>query len=278
MPAVPEGPEIRRAADKLERALVGRTLDRVFFAFEDLKYYEDELVGRGVSRVETRGKALLTRFDNGLTLYSHNQLYGRWYVVRSGRLPKTGRSLRVGLHNDRHSTLLYSASDVEVLDDRGVAEHPFLCRLGPDILDPELTTGAVARRLEAQAFRGRSLGALYLDQGFLAGNGNYLRSEVLHVAGLHPSTRPRELDAAARMKLARATLRIARRSYRTAGITNPPARVSELRERGLKREALRFAVFGRAAKPCYECNKPVERIDVGSRRLYFCGNCQPPSR
>ena len=275
---MPEGPEIRRAADRLERVLVGRSLDRVFFAFEGLKCYEDELVGCSVSRVATRGKALLTRFDNGLTLYSHNQLYGRWYVVRAGRLPNTGRSLRVGLHNERHSALLYSASDVEVLDEQGLAEHPFLARLGPDILDPALTAEDIARRLEARAFRGRSLGALYLDQGFLAGNGNYLRSEVLHVAGLHPATRPRELDEAARMKLARETLRIARRSYRTAGITNPPARVTELKALGLQRAALRFAVFGRATKPCYVCNSPVERIDVASRRLYFCGTCQPRPR
>jgi endonuclease-8 len=272
---MPEGPEIRRAADRIERALLDRPLCGVYFAFEDLAPFADALVGQRVTAVDTRGKALLTRFDGGLTLYSHNQLYGRWYVMRSGRKPKTGRSLRVALHTDRHSAFLYSASDVDLLDEDGLASHPFLSRLGPDILDRRLTAEAVAARLGEKAFRRRALGALYLDQGFLAGNGNYLRSEVLYFSGLHPARRPADLDDAARERLARETLRVARRSYRTAGITNPPSRVEVLKSQGLKRGAFRFAVFGRAGRPCYVCSEPIERIDMTSRRLYFCPVCQP---
>ncbi len=272
---MPEGPEIRRAADRLERALVDRPLTDVYFAFEDLAPYALQLVGQRITAVDTRGKALLTRFDGGLTMYSHNQLYGRWYVVRHGRKPKTNRSLRVALHNDRHSALLYSASDVDLLDEQGLAEHPFLARLGPDILDGSLTEEAVAERLHASAFRRRSLGALYLDQGFLAGNGNYLRSEILYFAGLHPSRRPADLSEDTCSRLAGLTLRTARRSYRTAGITNPPSRVEALKAEGIKRAALRFAVFGRAGRPCYVCGTRIERIDVTSRRLYFCPDCQP---
>jgi endonuclease-8 len=271
---MPEGPEIRRAADRLERALLDRPLTSVFFAFPDLAAAADALVGQRVTAVDTRGKALLTRFDGGLTMYSHNQLYGRWYVTRSGRQPKTGRSLRVALHNDRHSAFLYSASDVELLDEDGLAAHPFLARLGPDILERELTADAVAERLGSDRFRRRSLASLYLDQAFLAGNGNYLRSEVLFCARLRPQARPADLDAKQRARLARVTLTIARRSYRTGGITNPPSLVAALKEQGLRRGALRFAVFGRAGRPCYECGMPIERVAAAGRRLYFCPRCQ----
>ena len=104
----------------------------------------------------------------------------------------------------------------------------------------------IAARLGEKAFRRRALGALYLDQGFLAGNGNYLRSEVLYFSGLHPARRPADLDDAARERLARETLRVARRSYRTAGITNPPSRVEVLKSQGLRRGAFRFADYLRA--------------------------------
>ena len=272
---MPEGPEIRRAADRLERALVNRPLTSVYFAFDRLAGRADGLVGQRVTAVDTRGKALLTRFDGGLTMYSHNQLYGRWYVVPQGRLPRTGRSLRVALHNDRHSALLYSASDVELLDEAGLARHPFLARLGPDILDRELAAGEIAARLLSDRFRRRSLGALYLDQSFLAGNGNYLRSEILFFAGLAPAARPADLGRAACERLARMTLRIARRSYRTGGITNPPSRVAALKAQGLRRGAFRFAVFGRAGRPCHACGTRIERRDVAGRRLYSCPGCQP---
>lgn len=77
---MPEGPEIRRAADKLEAAVLNKALTEVWFAFPQLKPFEQTLVGQSVERIETRGKALLLHFSNGLTMYSHNQLYGVWLM------------------------------------------------------------------------------------------------------------------------------------------------------------------------------------------------------
>ena len=272
---MPEGPEIRIAADRIARVLEGERIEDVLLAPPGLRRHAPSLRGARVTRIDTRGKAMLTRFDNGLTLYSHNQLYGRWYVRPRGELPNTGRSLRVALHTARHSALLYSASDIAVLDEDGLAAHPFLARLGPDILDPELTARAVSARLREPRFRGRALASLYLDQGFIAGVGNYLRSEILYFAGLDPARRPRDLDTAERTRLARQTLAIARRSYRTRGITNPPARVRRRQARGDRtRGATRFAVFGRDGRPCDACGGVIERAEAGSRRIYVCRGCQ----
>ena len=91
-----------------------------------------------VKAIDTRGKAMLTHFDNELTLYSHNQLYGRWFTAKRGEFPDTRRSLRVALHTRSHSALLYSASDISVLTPAQVQSHPFLSRLGPDVLDEGL--------------------------------------------------------------------------------------------------------------------------------------------
>ena len=110
---MPEGPEIRLAADKVARVLVGRDVVAVEFGLARLRRFEKRLAGSAVTAVDTRGKAMLTRFNNGLTLYSHNQLYGKWYTTRRPRLPQTTRQLRVGLHTAAHSALLYSASDIE---------------------------------------------------------------------------------------------------------------------------------------------------------------------
>jgi endonuclease-8 len=272
---MPEGPEIRRAADRLARVLVDNELARVFFKFPRLKRFQRALTGERVTAVDTHGKALLTRFSNGLVLFSHNQLYGRWYVTRGRQTPKTNRSLRAALYTTDHSALLYSASSIDVLAADDVPSHPFVSRLGPDILDPRLTAEQIAERLTAKQFRGRSLGALLLDQGFLAGNGNYLRSEILFFSGLSYGAKPASLSAASRRRLGRQILALAGRSYRTGGITNPPSRVAALKAAGLTRSKYRFAVFGRAGAPCYACGTPIERCNVGSRRLYFCANCQP---
>ena len=272
---MPEGPEIRRAADGIAKVLVGKPLADVYFAFPELTDYEDALIGAVVAAVDTRGKAMLTRFDNGLTLYSHNQLYGRWYTCKRDRPPSTKRSLRVALHTDTHSALLYSASDVAMLTPETESEHPFLCRVGPDILDATLTPAAVAKRLSDKRFRNRSLGALYLDQTYLAGIGNYLRSEILFVSGEHPASRPADLDKAALRRLAKATLDISRRSYRTKGVTVPDRLAKQLKADGQTFQKYRFFAYGRDGKACHTCGTTIERMDVGSRGLYYCPRCQP---
>jgi len=271
---MPEGPEIRRAADRIAAVLENRVVEEISFGLPGLQPREEELRGQRVTALETRGKALLTHFDNGLAIYSHNQLYGRWWVVRRDRYPATGRSLRLALHTRNHSALLYSASDIAVLDRDELGQHPFLCRVGPDILDRTLHWRDVAGRLVAPRFCGRSVAALYLDQSFLAGVGNYLRSEILHDAGICPRSRPRELTVKRRNSLARSTLVVSERAYRTGGITNPPHRVDALQRAGLPRSKYRHAVFGRGGNPCYRCRQPVVKEIISARRLYWCPQCQ----
>lgn len=271
---MPEGPEIRRAADAIANALVGETVETVRFGLPKLRHYARRLRGQRVVAVETRGKALLTHFDHGLSIYSHNQLYGVWKVVKGHRLPSTTRSLRLLLQTATHSAILYSASDISVWSTGELREHPFLRKIGPDIMDHRLTWREIADRLVDPRFANKELSALYLDQAFLAGNGNYLRSEILHDARLYPRLRPAQLSRGERGRLARSTLAIARRSYETGGITLAPRLAGRLQQQGLSREWRRFYVFGRADYPCYHCGSAVRREEVGTRRLYHCPQCQ----
>ena len=274
---MPEGPEIRRAADRVAKAVAGRIADHVFFAFEELKPFEEVLTGRRVAEVTTRGKGMLTRFEGGLSVYTHNQLYGRWYVMRNGHLPKTGRQLRFAIRAGERQALLYSASEIEVLDARGERDHPFLSRLGPDVLSQAPTATELVARLGASRFRGRQLGALLLDQGFVAGLGNYLRAEILFEARIHPRRRARDCAEPDLHRLARRILTLTRRTYRTGGITLAPSRVAELRAAGARRAAYRFWVYGRAGAPCRVCGHAVQVEPIGGRKCFWCPTCQPRS-
>ena len=262
---MPEGPEIRRAADQLARAVIGERLVHVELNLPALARRAKSLVGQRVLSITPRGKALLTRFDGGLSLYSHNQLYGVWKVAKAGERPETTRSLRVAMETAKKALLLYSASDIALLDDAGVAAHPFLAKLGPDVLEASTTAAQVEARLADRRFAGRQLGALLLDQGFLGGLGNYLRSEILFDAGLLPLRRPKDLDADERARLAEACLRIPRLSYSTRGRRGKAYSTDG---------AFRFAVFDREGDPCIGCGTTIERQEVGSRRLYWCPRCQ----
>lgn len=274
---MPEGPEIRIAADKIAKAIAFKPITDIFFAFEHLKSYEEILTQQLVTGVDTKGKGMLIRFDNGLSVYSHNQLYGKWMIRKAHNYPETKRQLRLAIHNEKKSALLYSASDIEVLDKDAIAIHPFLSRLGLDVLDSKTTTKKVKTRLADESFYRRRFTSLFLDQRFLAGLGNYLRSEILFVARVHPTLRPVDCSNEQISALAKAAIEVPQQSYQTQGITNDLKLVRSLKEQGYTRKNYRHWVFGREERPCYICNTSILKEISGGRRYYFCPNCQQKS-
>ena len=272
---MPEGPEIKRLALRLDKVLAGRRLDALRFSYRDFNRFDEDLGSQEILKVDSRGKALLLYFESGLTLYTHNQLYGKWLIVRKGKVPKTNRTQRLVISTERHSAFLYSASSIEILDPVQAQSHSYLSKLGPDALDDETTWEQIYEQLSSKRFVGRALGSLLLDQSFVAGIGNYLRSEILYYCGLNPADKPKSVSGDRLKVLAKKILEVTRQAFLTAGVTNDPKRVSELKEKGLSRSKYRFAVFSRAGFPCYICGDRVKRIESNGRRLYLCRECQP---
>jgi endonuclease-8 len=272
---MPEGPEIRLAADKIAKVLVQQEINRVEFAFDHLHQFEKILSGLVVTSIETRGKAMLTYFDDQWIIYSHNQLYGRWLIRKKGILPETNRQLRLTIETNEKAALLYSASDINVLQKSEINKHPFLAKLGPDILSQQPDIDTIVARLLSPAFSRRQLAALLLDQRFLAGLGTYLCAEILFFSKLHPKSKASKCSLDMLIGLASNILKITTQSYKTQGITNPPKLVKRLKANGIvEKEKYRFSVYGRAGQVCYECNSIIERNNLGGRPIFYCPGCQ----
>jgi endonuclease-8 len=270
---MPEGPEIRKAADKIAQAIAGKSVIKLEFGLSRLKKWEAEFAGMQVASVETYGKAMLTRFENkhqntakaSLSIYSHNQLYGRWVCCPANLVPPSTRQLRIGIYTVDNWALLYSASDIFVLHDAEVPQHPFIKKLGRDVLKPETTTDHIVERLISPAYRHRQIGGFLTEQSFLAGLGNYLRCDILFVAGIHPARKPSELGSLKIRKLAEEIIRIPRQSYQTESITNDLAAVDKLMAQGSSLEDARFWVFRREGLPCYRCGEKIIKKKTGGQ-------------
>jgi endonuclease-8 len=271
---MPEGPEMFRVARRVADVIQSRPLNEVWFAFDHLKGWSERLGEQEVCAVETRGKALLIRFDDGLTIYTHNQLYGRWMFSAADRRPDTRRQLRLALSTSERSALLYSASEIEVIEPDQMNAHPLLGRGGLDLLSSGASVDEIADWISQPRFARRALGHLLLDQSFLAGVGNYLRSEILYVAGLHWSDTLKRLSAEQISDLAQAAHTMMWRSVKTGGVTNDPERVKALKKAGWRRRDYRHYVFSREGQACFECDRPIARETVSGRRLYSCPACQ----
>ena len=273
---MPEGPEIKRAAVELSNVLTGRETLLVEFAFPHLGHAAKQLAGQTITRVTPRGKALLTTFANGQTIYSHNQLYGEWqlYVRKQPQRVHATKQIRLVIHTIDHAAVLYSASDISVWQTTQIASHPYIAKLGVELLDDATTIEDVINQINAPKFRHKSLASLLLDQAFLAGLGNYLRSEILFVAGLPISTEISNLTHAQRETLANAALTLTRQSYETSGITNDLALATRLKNSGCSFGRYRHWVFDRDGESCHRCQTTIVRVDVGGRGVYYCPSCQ----
>lgn len=281
---MPEGPEIRRAADSIAAALVGKRVV-VRFAFPELQAVEPLLHLRRVLSVTARGKAMLIGFEpvgeHTITIYSHNQLYGEWQIVSREEyalLLATGssRQVRLALFAEEQAALLYSASEIAVLEGEAVASHPYIARLGLDLLDATVDASAVRAHLDSPRFAGRNIAALLLDQRFFAGIGNYLRSEILFGAGLSPHLVLGALKDEQRNALAAAALDMAWQSYRTGGVTIAPELAARLQARGWSYRRYRHWVFDRGGQDCHRCGEPIVRTTWTGRSLFLCSHCQQP--
>ncbi len=271
---MPEGPEIRCVADTLQEQVGGCVIDRIFFGLPLLKKWQSRLKGCRIEKIETHGKAMLTRLDNGLTIYSHNQLFGRWFFCDSNDYPQTKRQLRLAIDCQGKSALLYSASEIAVLDEAALLSHSFLSKLGPDVLDRAITAKHISKRFRSKKYNNRQLGGVLTDQSFIAGLGNYLRCEILFFCGLNPKARAKELGNEQLHLLAKSMLHLSQQSYQTAGITNNLSDAKKLMKQGASFEDARFYVFRREALPCYHCGTRIEKKVQAGQACYFCPACQ----
>jgi endonuclease VIII len=271
---MPEGPEIRQATDALNKVLAKQRVVQLRFGQPRLKPFERRFKNASVLHLEPKGKAILTHFDNGHSIYSHNQLYGEWAIFNKNAEPSSHKQRRIIIDTENHRAVLYSASDIDILKTEFVGTHPYIIKLGVELLNPNIRSSNVLQTLQAPRWQNKSIAQLLLDQAFLSGVGNYLRSEILFAAKLAPFYRLHEMDDGRKKQLAIAALKITRQAYKTFGVTNDLTRAKKLKAAGLAFSAYRHHVFDRDEAACWTCNTQIDRIMNTGRQLYWCSGCQ----
>ena len=280
---MPEGPEIYRAAQAVHQAVAQQPI-RLELRHPALAAKARLLRGVMITRVSARSKAMLTEFANGWVLYSHNQLYGEWRVHGAGE-PLADKQVRLVIHTPTQRAVLYSATDLVWLRAGHENEHPYIAKLGPEVLHDSVTALHIAEQL-AQYPR-RVVADALLDQQVVAGLGNYLRADILFVARIDPLRKIGSLSPAELLRIGKACKTLTERSVRQAGVVRPWAQYRAAQRNapaeydaksganyGAAYEAARFYTFDRADAPCWTCATPIVRSTQGGRGLFFCTVCQ----
>jgi endonuclease VIII len=267
---MPEGPEIFLSARAVHEAVAQQPCT-VKLPYPPLAAKARSLRGVQVKCVHARSKAMLTEFANGVVLYSHNQLYGQW-VVHAADEPLLPRQVRLIITTAKHQAVLYSATDFAWLRAGEEDGHPYIAKLGPEVLSDQVSAAHIAQRLAA--FPRRVIADALLDQHVLAGLGNYLRADILLVAKINPLRKINTLTLAELLRIAKACKTLTQRSVKRQGVVRPWAQYLAARKAGADYEAARFYAFDREGAPCWECATRIARITQGGRGLFYCPACQ----
>ncbi|MGF1431260.1 DNA-formamidopyrimidine glycosylase family protein [Kitasatospora sp. LaBMicrA B282] len=262
---MPEGDTVFRTAAELHRALAGQRLTSAELRVP--AHATADLTGRLVLAVVPRGKHLLTRIEDGLTLHTHLRMDGRWQLYRAGEPwhGGPGHQIRAVLGTAACTAVGYRLPVVELL--RTADEARAVGHLGPDLLDPDWGPEQVAeavRRLAAAP--GRPVGEALLDQRNLAGIGNVYAAELCFLLGLTPWTPFGEVPAPDRL------VQLAHRLLHANRLR--PGRTTT----GEPRPDRSLWVHGRAGRPCRRCGTPIRTARHGvapeQRVAFWCPRCQ----
>lgn len=200
MPELPEvewGRKIALAAGRGRRIeRVWAAEDRIVFTNATPKDVVSSLTGARLEDVRRKGKYIWFELDRGPSAILHLGMTGalhskaqRFVPLETGGKDPAGlwppRFVKLHLHFEGGAELLMV--DARRLGRIRMSEEPLaeapLSRLGPDVYDEPLSPSAFAARLEK---RSGLIKSVLLDQGFVAGVGNWIADEVLYQAGIDP--------------------------------------------------------------------------------------------
>ena len=240
---MPEGDIVWYTARRLHEALAGRVLTRSDFRVP--RYATVNLTGQPVTEAVARGKHLLIRTGNGLTVHTHLKMDGSWRIrpASAGEPSRNAYQIRLLLANE---------------------EWQAVGHLGPDLLGPDWDAAEAVRRLGGRPER--PIGEALLDQRNLAGVGTVYLAETLFLRGVDPARPAGEVDdLPALVKLGHRLLDAnkTRLGHVTTGDTRPG------RENW---------VYGRAGRPCRRCGTLIRKGEQGppgqERVRFWCPACQ----
>jgi formamidopyrimidine-DNA glycosylase len=262
---VPEMPEIRALAERLDQVMAGGTLAKLDqLQFSSLKTFAprpDEALGHTIESVGSLGKYVVIQLDGGMRLLVHLSQGGRIDLEAPPKQTKPrGAVLRIRVA-DRPSVLVKEFGKERKAGWWMLApgDDGPLDKLGPEVLTDE------ADALLRESDDGRRVHTILRDQRTIAGVGRGYSDDILHRAKLSPYAVLAKLTREERERLIAAS----------HSILDEALEEERRRNGGLPTKlGDHFVVHNRAGEPCPVCGDDLRRVSYESHEVVYCPTCQ----
>ena len=273
---MPELPEVETVRRGLMKIAAGRKINAIDVYYgktitNDVEEFRQALIGQTIEKVDRRGKYLLFRFTNNLTMVSHLRMEGKYY------------NQPVGSPVDKHTHVVFEFTDGTELcyQDTRKFGRMTLVRTGQEMtvgglktIGPEPTAATFTLdffKNELRKSRGK-IKPFLLNQRHVAGLGNISVDEVLWMTGINPEQpantfTDEEVAALRKNIISELATAIKYKGTTVHSFTNAFGNAGAFQDR--------LNAYGHAGEECPRCGTKLVKIKVAERGTTFCPHCQP---
>jgi len=273
MPELPEVETVRRGLTNLVKNAVINSVEVRYLKMvsPESPLFEQALQGKTIERIDRRGKYLLFRFNDHLTMVSHLRMEGKYDVQPEGSVVtkhthvifhlSDGRELRYTDTRKFGRMRLINTGDENVI--------PGLKAMGPEPTEKTLKLDYMKKIFRKSH---RTIKPFLLDQSKIAGLGNIYVDETLWLSQINPLQQTDELPDEKIADLRDAIIDEIGIAIKGHG-TTVHSFSTAFGEAGNFQNHLH--VYGKQGEPCERCGTTIEKIKVAQRGTHFCPHCQP---
>ncbi|TXK85396.1 Fpg/Nei family DNA glycosylase [Paenibacillus sp. N3.4] len=225
-----------------------------------------QLTGNRIVRIDRKAKHLLFHLASGDVLLLHLML-GGWLFYGTEE-EKPDRTTQVVIHFG--NTHLYfiglRLGYLHVHTMSGI--HSKLKNLGPEPLEQAFTFSQFQQVLHRKQ---GNLKVTLVDQTFLSGIGNCYSDEICFVAGILPTRKIPSLHEEEQSRLYVSIRTVLLEAIQFGGYMEFPLFVGDRLTGGFDAKC---RVYDREDEPCVRCGHPLIKVELSSRKCFYCTNCQ----
>ncbi len=280
-----KGQKIRKVEVRKPKLVSGKSTKRLASKSKKEEFIKG-LQGHTFLDVERRAKNLIFKLSNNKSILVHLKMSGQ-FVYKPSKGSKSvsgGHPIELSeteLPNKHshvifeldHGTLYYNDTRMFgyllYYKDRGsfeAARH--FHTLGVEPLSPDFTVSYFQKELKNK--KGK-IKVVLMDQKIVTGLGNIYADEALFESRIRPDRNASSLSSSEIKKLHTAIVRILKKAVSVGGSSVATYRLLDDSKGNYARE---HKVYGKADKPCPNCQKPLKKVMIGGRTTVFCPNCQ----
>lgn len=273
---MPELPEVETVRRGLLKIAAGRKISGIDVYYgktitNDVEKFRQALIGQTIVTVDRRGKYLLFRFTNDLTMVSHLRMEGKYF------------NQPIGGPIDKHTHVVFEFTDGSELcyHDTRKFGRMTLVKTGEEMtvrglktIGPEPTANDFTLPY-FKAILAKSRGKIkpfLLNQRHVAGLGNIYADEVLWMSKVNPEQPANSLTDQQIRDLHDNIIKELARAIEYKG-TTVHSFTNAFGDAGAFQNQLN--AYGHAGDPCPRCGTKMVKIKVAQRGTTFCPHCQP---